>query len=148
MKTEILLPLAFLFLTISACGIYGVRMKTTPESIKSNNLEITISKVKTGAYNTNYYIYAKIKNNGKEELTFDSGDLELTNEKSGLTYYSISKDKSSVTVPATLNNLITRITLKPQRATEGVIWISTPNFKAKGKKLKLIYGDQSFSVHR
>jgi hypothetical protein len=74
-----------------------------------------------------------------EEITFDSGELELVDLDSGISYYSISKDKESVSLPKGYERTITRSTLKAGRAISGLLYFVTGRGEAHAKQLKLIY---------
>ena len=133
-----LLIASFGIFFLSACAIYGRTFDTKSNgSLISNQLKIVVNRISTGTYNTNYFIDIRIKNNSTKNILFDSGDLSVKKLSNEISYFSISKDKDSVTVPVGSGNILTRINLEPGQATEGRIWISTQNGEADGSPIEL-----------
>ena len=138
------IPILFvisLFTSVSL-AFFGSYSFDKEKSLKYNKIQVIIDDIQTGGQYTNYFLNVKIKNTGSKEAVFDSGILELVDPDSGLTFYSISKDKSSISVPVQMSNLITTASLKPDRMIAGMLWFTTQPRAANCKKLRLYYGDQ------
>ncbi len=116
--------------------------------LTNNGFQIIIDDVKSGGLSTNYFMDIKIRNVGNSKRFFDSGELELVNSKSGLTFYSVSKDKSSISVPVGMANLITKTAINPGRMIAGMLWFTTPAHKADARELTMYYGEKSINLHR
>ena len=109
------------------------------DQVKTETFFLDIHKVTAGDGATDYWVDMTVKNIGKETATFDSGDLTLTQEKSGLSYFSVVKDKETVTIPVHYGEVITRRTLEPGQATRGQVWFRTPSGQARSSPITISY---------
>ena len=114
-------------------------------TVSNGVFEVELQKLESGNGATNYYASLRVKNVGAEESRFDSADLELFDSE-GLSYFSVSKDTDSVSMPITMSDLIAVRSLKPGRMIEGRVLFSTPHDKAKSKSLTLQYGEQTIAI--
>jgi len=152
MKIKIKLAIipALTALLIAGCGgMYGlVRYvdNDAPVVFETNRFKITISYMSTGMHNTNYYSSVTVKNKTNRDQVFDTGEMELIIEKTGISYYSISKDKDSISLPKNMSDVILTSKLKAGRAIEGRIWFSTPPGKANADVLKLTFDGRSIML--
>lgn len=152
MKTKIkfaIIP-ALAVLLIAGCGgMYGYVHYVNddaPVVFETNRFKIAISFMSTGMNYTNYYSSVTVKNKTNRDQEFDTGAMELIIEKTGISYYSISKDKDSVSVPRGMSDIILRTQLKAGRAIEGRIWFTTPPGKANADVIKLIFDGHSIML--
>lgn len=110
--------------------------------VTSKGIEVTVEKFKAGMGGMNFFLYVVVKNTSDSTVFFDSGDLEIVN-KEGMTFFSVSKNKESVSAPLSMGNLITALELKPGRATKGMIYFPTSMGEAKRKGSQLFYGESN-----
>ena len=109
-------------------------------ALKSGPFELELIDLRTGVNDTNYYVEVTLRNAGNAAATFDSGEVEILDTETGITYFSVSKDKADVSISG-WSNVLTRISLEPGQATQGGILFQTPVRKATASSLKLIYND-------
>ena len=147
-----IIQISLLILVISGCAIplstglfpagYTPIGKTLPASLQNKQWQLTFSSITAGASSTHYWASVTIKNVGQSEAVFDGGDVELTDLNSGLTYFSIGKDKTSVTIQHQVK-LILRERIRPGQAIEGVIQYETMVGRAIAKKLRSSWDGKS-----
>ncbi len=130
-------------LSMLACG--HTYRTVDVDQVKTETFFLDIHKVTNGDNATDYWVDMTVKNIGKESATFDSGDLTLTHEKSGLSYFSVVKDKETVTIPANYGEVLTRRTLEPGQATRGKVWFRTPSGQANTSPITISY--QGHAMH-
>ncbi|MGA2615514.1 MAG: DUF4352 domain-containing protein [Spirochaetia bacterium] len=129
-------------LVVGCLAMYGVSMYKLPSSpVQISPFELTIKKAQSDINATNYGIDVIVKNTSAEDATLDSGDFELLDVASGLSYYSISKDKESVSLPKGYERTITKTTVKAGRSISGMLFFVTGRGEAIAKQLRLIYKD-------
>lgn len=150
MKTKIklaIIPVLAALLIAGCVGMYGLRYvdSEAPVVFETKRFTITISYMSTGAGYTNYYSSVMVKNKTNREQMFDTGEMELIIEKTGISYYSISKDRDSVSLPRSMSDMILKTRVKAGRAIEGRIWFSTPPGKANAEVVKLEFDGRSIT---
>lgn len=154
-KTTAKLILVFLSLIIAGnlsagsmdqqIKIQRVGVYTVPLVLKSGDFKITITKMYNGSYGNGYFCEAIVKNTGNKESVFDPNELELVNE-TGITFFYATRDGKEP--PPDMNDLITKITLKSGRATEGRLLFPTTAGKAYDDKLTLFWKDVKIDTVR
>ena len=141
-----IIQISLLILVISGCAIFPAGYtpvgKALPASLQNKQWQLTFSSISTGARSTHYWASVTIKNVGQSEAVFDGGDVELTDLNSGVTYFSIGKDKTSVTIQHQVK-LILRERIRPGQAIEGVIQYETMVGRAIAKKLRSSWDGKS-----
>jgi hypothetical protein len=59
-------------------------------------IQVTVQHFEPGAGWTNFYAQVMVRNNGVSVVEFDRADIELVIVDSGISYFHVTKDKSSV----------------------------------------------------
>lgn len=122
-------------------SIYGYEMEADTDTLQIGPFQITIDSMRSGGYCKDYVMHIVIRNTSDTVQYFNTDFIELVDKESGFTYYSISKDKESISVPSSMTGIITRASIKPNRAIPGYIWFVTPQGKADNKTKELYYND-------
>ena len=156
MKKTILLALT-LALFAGACGpkkiyvvgksMYGGAYKpheAETATLTDGPLEVTIHKFRTGGYFTNVFVDIRVRNNGTSEAPFDPGQVELVFPTSGISYYHISRDKTTISTPVGMAAVMMPTMIGPGRAIEGTLMFATAQGAAKKiPAVQIIYNGQS-----
>lgn len=134
-------------LALAGCigpGLYGIKVYTpAAPALSDGRFAITFNtkmRPSTGENNKDYLFAVTVENVSGQEATLDSGELDLNDLETGITYFSISKDTTSVTLSQQRSDVITRRTLKPGQKIEGRFWFQTPAGKATAKRFELKLG--------
>jgi len=132
--------------TAMSCALYGITRYTSglPKTLKDDRFAITIDgkeqPPQADMHATDYLMSVQVENVSQSEHVFDTGQLELKDLDTGISYFSVSKDKETESLTGSRANTLTKISLKPGQKTEGVLWFPTPSGKATAKKLELRLG--------
>jgi len=129
---------------LSSCALLANSFSYQPSSpkvLKSDVFAVTVEDAQTDMGVKDFIFDVTVENITSSEQVFDSGDLEVRDVASGISYFSISKGKEAVTLPVA--NVITRTTLKAGQKTAGRLWFPTPPVKANGEKIELLMGKVS-----
>ena len=138
---------ALLIIASGCAAMYGVKFYKAPSpTLKAPSFAIAVQKVQTDLNNKDYYVTIKLTNLKSEEQLFDSGEMELVDTATGISYFSIAKDNASVTIPAHMNTVILKRSLPAGAATTGMIWFKTQIGEANAAKLLLKYGGSSVEL--
>ena len=92
---------------------------------------------------TDFYFGVTVQNIDSKQRVFDTGALEVKDLTTGVSYFSVSKSKEPVSLPASKADVITKVSLKPGQKIEGRLWFITGRGKANAKKIELKMGSQS-----
>jgi hypothetical protein len=114
-----------------------------PKVLKDDRFAITFqqnSPPHSGQDAEDYYMDVTVENVSTADQMFDTGDLELKDVGTGISYFSISKSKDTVSIPSWKGPIITKVELKPGQKTEGRLWFVAPPGKAKADKLEMKLG--------
>ena len=115
--------------------------------VVSGPFQVQIQDVYTGAEATNYFLVVTVRNQSAAEATFDTGELELVDEATGISYFSFTRDKTSLGGPfGGGGDLISTVRLGPGRAAEGRLLFLTSMKKAVGARLTLHLGKATASI--
>ena len=143
---------AFASVLISSCGtgMYGFTYRpSNSDVLKNERFALSISAPPQTEWRaTNFLFSVSVQNISSEEQVFDTGELEVKDLTTGVSYFSISKDKELVSLPADKTNVITKITLKPGQKIGGRLWFVTGDQEATAKKIELKSGNQSLTFER
>ena len=129
-------------------AMYGIKhyQSGLPKVLRDERFTITIDAKEAPHSDfraTDYLMLVQVKNISQADQLFDTGELELKDLDTGISYFSVSKDKDSVTVPSSRANTLTKVTLEPAQKIEGVLWFPTPDGKATANKLELRLHNQA-----
>jgi len=116
------------------------------QTLRNDKFEISLTMVYSGNQRMNYYVFMRVKNISEEKAVFNSEELELLEPNSGLSFYSVSKDKETVETSGMYSDLITNMTLKPGRMTEGFVIFITRKGRATADNLELYLGKNSIKL--
>lgn len=118
--------------------------------LRGNGLEIVIDndRMKPAAFGNEFFIAVTVKNTRDADVVFDSGALELFEPKSGLSFYSFSKDKETISVPDYRKDVITKTTIGPKRAIQGRIVFVTGNSQIKSDDVEIRFGSQTMKLKK
>jgi hypothetical protein len=114
-----------------------------PKVLKDDRFAITFrqdSPPHSGQDAEDYYMDVTVENVSAADQMFDTGDIELKDVGTGMSYFSISKSKDVVSIPSWKGPIITKVELKSGQKTEGRLWFVAPPGKAKADKLELKLG--------
>jgi hypothetical protein len=114
-----------------------------PKVLKDDRVAITFrpdSPPHSGQDAEDYYMDVTVENVSTADQVFDTGDLELKDVGTGISYFSISKSKDVVSIPSWKGPIMTKVELKPGQKTEGRLWFVAPPGKAKADKLEIKMG--------
>jgi hypothetical protein len=125
--------------------MYGFKFyKTSPPiEIRNGDVVLRIEKMNTGAGNQNYFMKVRLANTGPKDIVFDSAELRLEDHKKNLSFFSISKDKTNVSLPPQLSDVITSATVPTQSGISGQLWFVTGPKDADAEMLTLRWGSAS-----
>lgn len=115
-----------------------------PRSLSSGPFLLEIGDVYTGAEETNLFIEVVLRNTSEAEANFDSSNLEVLDDASGLSYYSFARDKTTIGNGG--SDYISTLRVGSKRAVEGRLFFITPMKKATGKKYQLRSGDSTITL--
>lgn len=114
-----------------------------PKVLKDDRFAITFrqdSPPHSGQDAEDYYMDVTVENVSAADQMFDTGDLELKDVATGISYFSISKSKDAVSIPSWKGPIMTKVELKPGQKTEGRLWFVAPPGKANAAKLEMKMG--------
>ena len=114
-----------------------------PKVLKDDRFAITFRQdtpPHSGQDAEDYFMDVTVENVSAGDQMFDTGDLELKDVGTGISYFSVSKSKDVVSIPSWRGPIITKVELKPGQKTEGRLWFVAPSGKAKADKLELKLG--------
>ncbi len=124
-------------------GLYGDEYfpRLGANELKDPTFAVVLQRLHSGGMETNIFADITVQNVGAAEAEFDPAQIELLVPETGITYFHLTKDKSTVSVPVGLN-LISRTTLRPGQKTAGLLFFPTPQGKALVKTLEVSYRGQ------
>ena len=137
------IALALLALTLASCAaLYGVirYSRGLPRTIGNGTFEFTIERAQTGLDHKDFHFMGSLKNVGSTEAVFDSGEVEARDEGSGVSYFSVSRDSQTVTLPLDMQHVILKRTLKPGQKITGTLWFPTARGEARARTDRLVQG--------
>lgn len=114
-----------------------------PKVLKDDRFAITFRQdtpPHSGQDAEDYFMDVTVENVSAADQMFDTGDLELKDVGTGISYFSVSKSKDVVSIPSWKGPIITKVELKPGQKTEGRFWFIAPPGKAKADKLEIKMG--------
>lgn len=137
-----------MLMLVGCASAYGVRFyqKTLPKTISDGQFDVVISALQTDLNDKDYFMKVQVKNISQSTAVFDSGKIEVTNLSTGNTHFSISKDKSNMTFPPYLSDVIATRELRPGQSTTGRIWIETGPGDAKADRIRITFGSGSLEL--
>ena len=143
-------------LVLSGCqglakSIYGITTYSgeLPKSLKEGDIELSVQRASSGDFvpGKDYFARVIVKNVGSAESTFDSSKVVLTDQVTGISFFSIAKDKDNVELQGeAAKKVILRRTLEPGQAASGLLWFPTGMETAGAKSIKLSYGKQAVEI--
>lgn len=152
-RTAILLGAS---LVLSACmgmakSFYGITTYSAelPRTLKEGDIEVSVQKASSGDFvpGKDYFARVVIKNTGAAESTFDSTKVVLTDQVTGISFFSVAKDRDNVELSGeAAKKVILRRTLAPGQAASGLLWFPTGVETAGAKAIRLSYGQQALEI--
>ena len=145
---------AALYATLGACapgsrmllegGMFG--NDYTPPAIANTfddgTFLLTLASIKNGGMGTDFAIELTVRNVGKQEATFDPGEVEIHVPETGLSYFHVTRNSNVISVPPGIN-VFMKTSLRPGQAMQAMLWYKTPQGKAEAKTLDVIYAGKT-----
>ena len=117
--------------------------------MNDGKLQIKVVKVQELSEWAGLVVEVLLTNSGSEIATFNVDEVELVNNDNNEVFYSISKDKSMVSLPHQVGNrniLLRVATVNPDRTSRGCILYMPGKQIKKLKDFDVIYKGQKLNV--
>jgi hypothetical protein len=126
----------------AAQGMYGYRYRPSDpdrQTIADGGIELQIGKLYSGNYAKDMLACVTVKNTGPTPQVFDSAAVQAVDQDTGITIFSVMKDKDTVTLPEHLPNVILRPTLEAGQKIKGTIYFPTGVNGGAARSFAIVY---------